>query len=497
MRLLAIFLALTAISLSSLADELLAGVAKVDITHPKLSAGDNPLFAKALVLKSGETTAVLVTIDAVAIAEIGNIKDPFLANVRAALAKNPGIDPKSLIVNASHCHGVVAPDVEARTVRAVREAFENLVPVHAGTGAGLENRVQENRRLLLKNGKESDVRHAYALPPNDAVAAVGPVDPEIGILKLDHADTGEPFAIVYNFACHPIQGAPSGGNTADLSGFASKAIEESLGGDVVALFVQGCGGDINPAYYKDVNRPHDGRPLGNQLALSVLKALHEIETKPEAKLKIVNETLDVPRADHSKRIGEMETEITDTLTKISGTSLNLDTFLPLFVKYHLDPNSPSYSSHRYLQDEYLENQDWKTLDARNINDMKKYVANIRLLEEFTRQQVNLALLNKHQKRFTEEKGKPVETEVAGLRVGDFRMVTFPAEVTVEVGLNIKNKSPHKSTFVAGYTNGYLYYAPTKKQAQNRGGAQEDSDCMLAPEWQDLFETKVAEILKGL
>jgi hypothetical protein len=30
-----------------------------------------------------------------------------------------------------------------------------------------------------------------------------------------------------------------------------------------------------------------------------------------------------------------------------------------------------------------------------------------------------------------------------------------------------------------------------------GGAQEDSDCLVAPEWQAIFEKKVAEVLKRL
>jgi hypothetical protein len=76
-------------------------------------------------------------------------------------------------------------------------------------------------------------------------------------------------------------------------------------------------------------------------------------------------------------------------------------------------------------------------------------------------------------------------------------VGIPGELTVEIGLNIKKSSPHRPTFVAGYTNGYIYYTPTAKQLQNVGGAQEDSDCLLAPEWQKLFEAKAAEMLKKL
>ena len=42
----------------------------------------DPLYAKALVLSDGETTAVIVTVDAVAIGEIGPIGKDYLARVR-------------------------------------------------------------------------------------------------------------------------------------------------------------------------------------------------------------------------------------------------------------------------------------------------------------------------------------------------------------------------------------------------------------------------------
>ena len=38
----------------------------------------------------------------------------------------------------------------------------------------------------------------------------------------------------------------------------------------------------------------------------------------------------------------------------------------------------------------------------------------------------------------------------------------------------------KFTFVAGYTNGYLYYLPTAAQRQIPGYAQEDYDCLVGP-----------------
>ena len=73
--------------------------------------------------------------------------------------------------------------------------------------------------------------------------------------------------------------------------------------------------------------------------------------------------------------------------------------------------------------------------------------------------------------------------MCALRIGDFKLVTFPGELTVEIGLNIKRAAGDPNAFVAGYTNGYIYYTPTVQQRTNTGYAQEDCDCMVAPEWQ--------------
>jgi hypothetical protein len=477
------------------AETLLAGVAKVDITHPDHPAKENPPMVKALVLSQGGTDAVIIAIDAVAVAEIGSIHDPFLAEVRAALQKDPGITPDSFVVNASHCHALVAPDIAARTIRAVTEAWKNRVPVKAGAGTGREETIMENRRLKLKSGKEADVRHAYALPFDDEVAAVGPIDPEIGLLRFDRIDNGQPLAAVFQFAVHPIMGLPDGGNGADLTGYAAETIEANLGdGTATALFLQGCGGDINPVLYKSVDLPRDGKSLGMRLGLSALSGIRAIEATADAPLSIASETLTLPRADHALRMAEMEKEIDALTVALKGTTLNFETFLPLYVKYHLNSDYPSEVAGRYLQEELLGRNDWKSQDAANRAAMEAYLRNIRTMEELTRKQINLNLLSRHQARRA-ELGETVTAEVVGLRVGDFRLVTFPAELTVEIGLGLKERSPHPLTFVSGYSNGYLYYAPTMEQAKNRGNAQEDSDCLLAPEWQGRFEETALRILK--
>ena len=65
-------------------------------------------------------------------------------------------------------------------------------------------------------------------------------------------------------------------------------------------------------------------------------------------------------------------------------------------------------------------------------------------------------------------GETMDVEVLGLRVGPFVLITFPGEPTVQIGLNIEKKSPHPRTFVAGCTNGYIYYrAHRRAVAQSR------------------------------
>ncbi|MFP6675047.1 MAG: hypothetical protein VB878_08215, partial [Pirellulaceae bacterium] len=324
----------------------------------------------------------------------------------------------------------------------------------------------------------------------------GPIDPEIGVLRLDRLD-GRILAIVYNFAMHPIQGVPNGGNTADVTGFASKVIEENTSDGTIALFVQGCAGDINPISYKAVVQPRSAEPLGNMLGLSTLRALRKIQTREDRRLHVLNEHFELPRADVAQRIIAMEGERDRLVESLRGTSLNLKTFIPLVVKYNVSAEFPSSYSHRYLHEKGLGRDGLEKLDAENRRNMKQYVKNIYTMEQLTRIQTNLRLLGKHQADLVDSGKRTVDVELLGIRIGDFCLTTFPGELTVRIGLNIKSKSPHDMTFVAGYTNGYIYYAPTAEQLKNLGGAQEDSDCILAPEWQKLYEAKAAEILVAL
>ena len=205
--------------------------------------------------------------------------------------------------------------------------------------------------------------------------------------------------------------------------------------------------------------------MGNLLGLSALRAVKKIRTRNAERLKVLNEVLDLPRADTVQRMAAIKAERMRLLESFGGTSLNLKTFLPLMVKYQLWSEFPSYYSYGYMHEDMLSRGGLRKLDADNREAMRQYIRNIHTMERLTRINTNLALLQRHQdKRLAA--GKPtLDVELLGVRIGDFVLTTFPGELTVRIGLNIKRKSPHDLTFVAGYTNGYIYYAPQRNSCK--------------------------------
>ncbi len=478
------------------AEPLLAGVARIDITNRQGRVND-PSYAKALVLRQGDVTVVLVTVDAVAIGGIGNIRDTFLGSVRQELAKDPGILPANLIVNASHCHGNVRSDSAKLVVQIVREAVQKLTPVKVGTGTSQEKRISENRRVTLKDGSQVDLRRAYSLAWDKEIASIGPIDPQVGLLRLDRED-GRPLAVLYNFACHPIMNPPSKGTSADFPAYASALLENALGDGVMAFFVQGCGGDINPVRYKEVQRAPDAEPLGNLLGASVLDGLRKVATATGGKLSVKHQVVSIPRAaDFERRIGALEAERLRIVQSLRSTNINFKSFLPLLIQQRLDPEFPAVHRQGYLHDRKIERDELDRQDVTNRSEVEAYLANIQIMEQLTRLNTNLALLKKNKAMTDAAAVRTLDVEMCALRVGDFKLVTFPGEVTVEVGLNIKQAVQDPHAFVAGYTNGYIFYTPTVQQRNNTGYAQEDCDCIVAPEWQKIFETNALEMLRGL
>ena len=135
---------------------------------------DDRLYAHALALRNGDITAVLVSIDAVAIGRIGRIKDDLLPIVRAKLKNELGIALENTLLNAFHCHELVHLEIEARIIEVIRREVRGMVPVKVGVSVGRETQIAENRRFTLRDGSTVEVRRAYFLPSYKDVVSVGP-----------------------------------------------------------------------------------------------------------------------------------------------------------------------------------------------------------------------------------------------------------------------------------------------------------------------------------
>ena len=478
------------------AQVLRAGIGKANIGMVKGNIHDS-LYSKALVIENKNTRVVIITMDIITIGGLGRYTEEFLPDLRKKLESDLGINAKNILINADHNHrtGQVSGDLVEKTVLAVKMAIQNLEPVKIGAGSGFEDNITMNRRVKLKNGDEYTIRAATPDIPDEEIVGVKEMDPEIGILKIDRLD-GSTKAVLYNFACHPLLGVPDGGVTAAYPGFASGVIEDQLGKGAMALFLQGAGGDVIEVNFKNVNRVKSGEPVGRELGLSTLKALRDIPTSKNTGITVVNETIQFPlRTDVPERIISLEKQEEELINTLRTTSLNLKTFIPLIIKYSLSPVYPSDQSYVYLHEKNIGVKDLEMLDKSNRSDLDKYIQNVLAMEKITLIEENILRLKSTQENLGKYGGTHISVDIQCMKIGDFVVVTFPGEAFVQVGLNIKKQSPFKNTFIAAYSNGYFHYAPTADSYGDLG--YEDKLCILAPEWQKIFEEKVAEMLKKL
>lgn len=243
--------------------ELLAGVGTADITPveavrlagflgrepavPPLVVAD-PLQVRAVALRQGETTALLLVLDLV------GMSAPVAASLRLAVATGTGVPVERVLPSCTHTHS--GPDtllgmdlhdgylalLEAAAVRAATDALAALVPVGVG--------VVE-----------------IAVPPQLAVNRRGtPHAPRLQLLDL-HGPTGR-LAAVVGVGIHPVTHGPDVHVvTADWVGHCRAAVEAALGG--TAVVVSGALGDVNPPGGDGYDRSGGGVELARSVGAAV------------------------------------------------------------------------------------------------------------------------------------------------------------------------------------------------------------------------------------
>ncbi len=218
-----------------------AGAARVDITPsqgelPKSSRGIlDRLYARAIVLENGVSTAALITIDA------GAVPDALWQAVTAQIEKDLKIPAVNVLLTATHTHSAGSqrgPDYIQKIVESVRLAQQRLTPARMGYGTGLSY-INVNRQII-----DPKTNRWWEGPNRE-----GPSDKTVAVLAFERQG-GEPIAVYYNYAVHAVIAGQLDQVSADIPGASSRYIEDSFDDTVVALWSSGAAGDQNPIYYQ-------------------------------------------------------------------------------------------------------------------------------------------------------------------------------------------------------------------------------------------------------
>lgn len=232
---------LVAPPLMAQAEALKVGAAKVDITPDEgkmpgqfLGVLDR-VYVRAIVVENGDSRAALVTV------EVGGIPPQIWERVSAKLASDLDIPVENLIMTATHTHSVpfgVGLAYEEKLFQAVSEAVESLQPARMSNGNGVSY-INVNRNII-----DPETNRWWEGPNYE-----GPSDKTVAVVNFETL-SGDPIAVFYNYAVHPVITGNLDLISGDIPGAASKYIEDSLGGDVVAVNSYGASGDQNPIFFQ-------------------------------------------------------------------------------------------------------------------------------------------------------------------------------------------------------------------------------------------------------
>jgi hypothetical protein len=125
-----------------------------------------------------------------------------------------------------------------RIFESVRLAKESRVPARVGYGTGVSY-LNVNRNII-----DPKTRRWWEGPNYE-----GPSDKTVAVIKFETA-AGEPIAVYYNYAMHAVIAGQLDLVSSDAPGAASKYIEDSFDGAIVALWSSGAAGDQNPIYFQ-------------------------------------------------------------------------------------------------------------------------------------------------------------------------------------------------------------------------------------------------------
>lgn len=316
--------------------EFRAGRAKVVITPPVGSVIGNSygisiatgvasdLHAKATVFESGGVKAAIVACDVI------SLRPEIIRSARTLIARHTGVSPERVIIAGTHCHAgpqmhplfLESAPPEARKLseayveglpaliaESVRRAEADLQPAKISAARGSETTVSFNRRFLLRDGTVKT--NAGAQNPN-IVRAMGPIDPDVGVIYIESAK-GEPLVTIVNFALHV---AVVGGDrvSADYPGVLTEQLARVKGPAMLTLFLNGMSGNVNHIDVSSTIRLRaeaEAARIGTVLAAAVLKTYRDLRSVDVAVLQAVSRPVRVPTlpAPGAERLAEARASV--------------------------------------------------------------------------------------------------------------------------------------------------------------------------------------------
>ena len=411
-------------------DSLQAGAAKYDITprsfpvsmtgsfqDRKAQSAHDPLHARALVLKSGDTSIAFVVCDICLIS-----REIFDAAKQQASLKT-GIPASNMLTSATHTHTAPtsvplaqchpSPEYVQFLTEGIAQSIINaharLEPAQIAWGVAQEPAEVNNRRWYVKEGeilpnpfgKMTDkVRMNPPRGSDILIKPAGPIDPAISFLSVQTAE-GRPLALLANYSLHYVGGIPPNQLSADYFGEFARQIKKRLGGDetFVGIMSNGTSGDINNYNFREP-RPRAAAferviAVASVIADKTYDAVKDLKYRSDAEIVLQERTLD------------------------------------------LGIRKPDQGELEY---------------AKKLLAAAKDADRLTTSEVYARETVNI------------DKGPgTVNIKLQALRIGELGIVAIPCEVFAEIGLEIKQKSPLKPTFVIALANGYNGYLPTPEQ----------------------------------
>lgn len=405
-----------------------AGAAQLDITPP-LGIGlrgyftertattvHDPLLVRAFALESDSGGIALAVCDLI------GLRREYIDQAKARIAESTGLQPAQVMVSCTHTHtGPHTGDDEytrfviGRIADVVRIAWDRREPAQVGWGRAEEGRVVFNRRYRMKDGT---VQTNPGVGNPDVLEPAGPVDPEVGVMALCRPH-GAMIGLLANYALHYV-GIPEDqyAISADYYGFFSALIQRMCAERFVAALANGASGDINNIDVLGGTRSRNDRYQHTE-RVAGLVATAALWARNGAEF-----TDDVP-------IGSALTELT------------------------LQPRPPATPEDIAAAEE---------IEAR--------------LEAGQPVLMGERSFARRVRRFQQEPPEEHVTIVQALRVGDLAIASAPGEFFVELGLEIKRRSPFAQTLVIELANDSVGYIPTRRAFEE--GAYEPNSSPYAP-----------------